>query len=132
MSSEPPLGSGLACLCAAEFGADAVPVPAKVVFTWDCARPCRRKLTVSVSAVNMQSPFIQSLPKRRLQMRPHVSPDVDEIHFLARASTNIIKDVEVLEVSTEVVSEINAVGRIAARCSPVGGVSLQWSHSGQT
>ena len=38
-------------------------------------------------------------------MRPYVSPDVDEIHFLARASTNKIKDVEVLEVSTEVVSE---------------------------
>ena len=33
MSSEPPLGSGLVSLCAAEFGADAVPVPAKVVFT---------------------------------------------------------------------------------------------------
>ena len=54
-----------------------------------------------------------------------MSPDVDEIHFLARASTNKIKDVEVLEVSTEVVSEINAVGRIAACCSPVGGLSLQ-------
>ena len=58
-------------------------------------------------------------------MRPYVSPDVDEIPFLARASTNKIKDVEVLEVSTEVVSEINAVGRIAACCSPVGGLSLQ-------
>ena len=65
-------------------------------------------------------------------MRPYVSPDVDEIHFLARASTNKIKDVEVLEVSTELVSEINAVDRIAACCSPVGGLSLQWSHSGQT
>ena len=30
---------------------------------------------------------------------------------------------------TEVVREIHAVGRVAASCSPVGGVSLQWSHS---
>ena len=58
-------------------------------------------------------------------MRPHVSPDVDEIHFLALAFTNEIKDVEVLEVSAEVVSEIDAVGRVAACCSPVGGVRLQ-------
>ena len=58
-------------------------------------------------------------------MRPHVSPDVDEIHFLVRASTNEIKDVEVLEVSAEVVSEIDAVGRVAACCSSVGGVRLQ-------
>ena len=54
-------------------------------------------------------------------MRPHVSADVDEIHFLTRASTNIIKDVEVLEVSEEVVSEMDAVSRVAACCSPVGG-----------
>ena len=65
-------------------------------------------------------------------MRPHVSTDVDEIHFLALASTNIIKDVEVLKVSAEVVFEIDAVSRVAACCSPVGGVSLQGSHSRQT
>ena len=79
---------------------------------------------MSVRAVNMQSPFIQSLPERRRQMRPHVSPDVDVFHFLARACTNEIKDVEVLEVSKEVVSEINAVSRVAACRSPVGEVSL--------
>ena len=33
MSSEPPLGSGLVSPCEAEFGADAVLVLAKVVFT---------------------------------------------------------------------------------------------------
>ena len=65
-------------------------------------------------------------------MRPHVSTDVDEIHFLALAFANIVKDVEVLEVSTEVVSEIDAVSRVAACCSPVSGVSLQGSHSRQT
>ena len=47
-------------------------------------------------------------------VRTHVSPDVDVFH----------SDVEILEVSTEVVSEIDAVSRVAACCSPVGGVSL--------
>ena len=64
------------------------------------------------------------LPKRDCQILSYVSPDVDVFHFLALASPNIIDDVEVLEISTEVVSEIDAVGRIAACCSPVGGVSL--------
>ena len=59
-------------------------------------------------------------------------PDVDVVHFLALASPNRINDFEVLEVSTEVVSEIDAVGRIAACCSPVGRASLQWSHSAHT
>ena len=54
----------------------------------------------------------------------HVSPDVDVFHFLALAFSNEIKDVKVLEISTELVSEIDAVGWVAACCSPVGGVSL--------
>ena len=37
-----------------------------------------------------------------------------------------------LEVTTEVVSKIDAVSRIPACCSPVGGVDLQRSHSLQT
>ena len=51
-------------------------------------------------------------------------PDVDVFHFLALAFSNEIKDVKVLEISTELVSEIDAVGWVAACCSPVGGVSL--------
>ena len=47
------------------------------------------------------------------------------IHFLALAVSKEINDVEILEVSAEVVSEIDAVGRVAACCSPVGGVTLQ-------
>ena len=64
------------------------------------------------------------LPERRRQIRTHVSPDVDVFHFLALAFSNEIKDVKVLEISTELVSEIDAVGWVAACCSPVGGVSL--------
>ena len=40
----------------------------------------------------------------------HVSPDVDVFHFLALAFSNEIKDVKGLEISTEVVSEVDAVG----------------------
>ena len=59
-------------------------------------------------------------------MRTHVSSDVDVFHFLALAVSKEINDVEIiLEVSAEVVSEIDAVGRVVACCSPVGGVSLQ-------
>ena len=65
------------------------------------------------------------LPERHRQILAQVSPGVDVFHSLALASRNIIDDVEVLEISTQVVSEIDAVGRIAACCSPVGGVSLQ-------
>ena len=69
--------------------------------------------------------LITKLPKRDRQILAYVSPDVDVFHFLALASPNIINDFEVLEVSTEVVSEIDAVGQIAACCSPVGRASLQ-------
>ena len=44
------------------------------------------------------------------QIRTHVSPDVDVFHFLALAFSNEIKDVKGLEISTEVVSEVDAVG----------------------
>ena len=47
-----------------------------------------------------------------------MSPDVDVFHFLALAFSNEIKDVKVLEISTELVSEIDAVGWVAACCSP--------------
>ena len=58
------------------------------------------------------------------QIRTHVSPDVDVFHFLALAFSNEIKDVKGLEISTEVVSEVDAVGWVAACCSLVGRVSL--------
>ena len=72
----------------------------------------------------MKSVCIMDLPERSRQMRTHVSPDVDVFHFLTRAWPKEIYDVEVFEVSTDVISEIDAMGREAACCSPVGGVSL--------
>ena len=44
----------------------------------------------------------------------------------------IINDVEILEVATDVVCEIDAMGWEATRCSPVSGVTLQRPHSCQT
>ena len=80
----------------------------------------------------MQSESIEYLPERRRQIRAVVTPDVNVFHSLARTRPEEVDDVKVFEVSTEVVSEIDAVGRIAACCSPMGGVSLQRSHSPQT
>ena len=130
MSSKPPLGSGLGILCAAKLWVVDT-IPTKIIFTWHRTTLYHLNLTVSVPTVSMQA-FMKKLPERYRQILAHVSPDVDVFHSLALAWPNIINDVKVLEISTEVVSKIDAVGRIAACCSPVGGVSLQWSHSGQT
>ena len=54
-----------------------------------------------------------------------MSPDVDVFHFLALAFSSEIKDVEVFEVSSEVVSKIDTFHWVAACCSPVDGVGLQ-------
>lgn len=131
MSSKPPLGSGLGILCAAKLWVVDT-IPTKIIFISHSINPCCIKLTVSVDwTVNMQA-FMKKLPEEHRQIFAHVSPDVDVFHSLALAWPNIINDVKVLEISTEVVSKIDAVGRIAACRSPVGGVGLQWSHSGQT
>ena len=74
--------------------------------------------------VNMKTEWIVDLPERSRQMGTHVSPDVDVFHFLTRICSMEIYDIEVFEVSSEVVSEVDAVGWVAACCSPVGGVSL--------
>ena len=61
-----------------------------------------------------------------------MSADVDVFNFLTFVVVKVIDDVEVLEASTNVISEIDAVGRVAACCSPVSGVTLQGLHSCQT
>ena len=61
-----------------------------------------------------------------------MSADVDVFNFLAFVVVKVIDDVEVLEAFTNVISEIDAVGRVAACCSPVSGVTLQGLYSCQT
>ena len=122
MSSKPPLGSGLRSLCAAELGI-VDPIPAKVVFTGRCIK-CRLELAASYDGTVGMQAFIRKLPERHRHTCTVVSSDVDVFYFLALASPNIVNDIEVLEGSTQVVSEIDAVSRVVACCSPVGGVSL--------
>jgi len=65
-------------------------------------------------------------------MDTNVPTNVDEFHFFALFVPKEIDDVEILEVSTHVVSEVNAIFRVATGRSPVGGVVLQRLHSCQT
>ena len=53
-----------------------------------------------------------------------MSSDVDVFNFLAFVANKVIHNIEVLEASTDVIFEIDAVGRVAACCSPVSGVTL--------
>ena len=131
MSSKPPLGGRVGTLCTAELGVDE-PIVAKIVLTGDRTSLCGLKVTAGAHAtVNVQRPFIVLLPERCREMEAPISPDVDVVNLLARANTHKIKDVKVFEVAAEVVSEIDAEGRVAACCSPVGRVSSQRFHSGQ-
>ena len=68
-------------------------------------------------------PWPEVRPKRCCKVRPIVPSDI-HIFYPLTGSTKEIDDVEVFEVSTEVISEIDAVGWVAA-CVPVGGVDLQ-------
>ena len=72
----------------------------------------------------MHDVVVSTLPKRYRLVDPDVSANVDVFNFFAFVATNVIHNVEVLEVSTDVISEIDAVGRVAACCSPVSGVTL--------
>ena len=72
----------------------------------------------------MQKVAVSTLPKRYRLVDPDVSTDVDIFNFLAFVVGKVIDDVEVFEASPNVISEIDAVGRVAACCSPVSGVTL--------
>ena len=131
MSSKPPLGGRVDTLCTAELGVDE-PIVAKVVLTGDRTSLRGLKITGAHVTVSVQrGSLFYTLPERCREMEAPVSPDVDVFHLLTRTCTFKIKDVKVLEVSTEVVSEIDAVGRVAACCSPVGRVVLQGFSSDQ-
>ena len=79
----------------------------------------------------MQQTIVSSLPEACGEMHANMSSDIDVFHFLALPSSKEINYVEVLEVSTNVISQIDAVGRVTACCSPVSGVTLQGLHSCQ-
>ena len=128
--SKPPLSSRVVCLCTAELGINAF-IEAKVVFIRYCSNGCV-ELAENQTAVMMQHPSVLSLPKRCCKVRAIVPSDIHILYPLTLALTLEIDDVKVFEVSTEVVCKIDAMGRVAACCSPVGEVDLQRSHSLQT
>ena len=72
----------------------------------------------------MHDVAFSDLPKRYRLVDPDVSVGVDVFTFFAFVATNVIHNVEVFKASTNVISEIDAVGRVAACCSPVSGVTL--------
>ena len=72
----------------------------------------------------MQKVAVNNLPKTCGEIYAHVSTDVDVFHLLTLAASKEIHNVEVLEVPTNVISEIDAIFREAARCSPFCGVTL--------
>jgi len=55
-----------------------------------------------------------TLPDTCRQMHAHVPADVDVFHLHALARPGKINDVEVLEVATDVVFEIDTIGWVAA------------------
>ena len=64
-------------------------------------------------------------PKWCREVRAIVPSDIHIFYPLTLACFRAIDNVEVFEVATEVVCEIDAIGLVAACCSPVGGVDLQ-------
>ena len=129
MSSKPPLSSRAVFLCAAELGINAF-IEAKVVFIRYCSNGCV-ELAENQTAVSMQT-HLQVRPKRCYKVRTIVPSNIHIVYPLTLAMTLEIDDVKVFEVSTEVVCKIDAMGRVAACCSPAGEVDLQRSHSLQT
>ena len=81
----------------------------------------------------MQCVAVNNLPETCGEICAHVSADVDIFHLLALANSKEIHNVELLEVPTNVISEIaDAIFWEAARCSPMCGMTLQGLHSCQT
>ena len=57
----------------------------------------------------MQDPLFKILPETNRGVHGHVSANVDVFHFLALVCPSEIDNVEVLEVSADVVCEIDAI-----------------------
>lgn len=128
MSSKPPLSCGISRLVTAELWVHDT-VITKVVFAWHCTRSWV-KLAAGMTAVNVPKDR-GSLPDTCCQMHSHVPADVNIFHLHALAWPGKIDYVKVFEVATDVIFEIDTIGWVAASCSPVSGMSLQWPHSSQ-
>ena len=80
----------------------------------------------------MQKVAFSRLPEAYGEMHAIVPTDIHELHLLALTRPNKVDNIKVLEVTADVVCKIDAMGRVAASCSPVSGVGLKGPHSSQT
>ena len=129
MTSKPPLCCWLIVLGAAELRVER-PIMAKIIFARNRASSWI-ELTATIPTIDVRTPWSSALPETSCNVHSIVSSDVDKLYFLTIASTKI-DNIEVLEVSSNVISKIHTVGWETACCSPVSRVTLQGSHSCQT
>ena len=122
MCSKPPLGGGKISRCATELGVDGY-IITKVIFTFHRART-RTEVTAGSSAFQVQKVDFSHLPEAYGEVQATVSTDIHELHLLALTRPNKVDNIKVLEVTADIVCKIDAMGRVAASCSPVSGVGL--------
>ena len=72
----------------------------------------------------MQKVTFSHLPKAYGEVQATVPTDIHELHLLALTRPNKVDNIKVLEVTADIVCKIDAMGRVAASCSPVSGVGL--------
>ena len=132
MTSKPPLCCWLIILGATELRVG-IPVKTKIIFARNRARR-RIKLTTSSRTFDVQAPCPSALPETSCKVHSNVPSDVDKLYFLTlpRCTTTVSDNVEIFEVSSNIISKVHTVGWVIACCSPVSGMTLQGSHSCQT
>ena len=130
MSSKPPLCCWLIILGAAELRVG-MPVTTKIVFGTNRARRWI-ELTATTRTIDVQAPYPIFLPETCCLVHSLVSSDADKLYLLTLPRSNVIDNVEIFEVSSNVISKIHTVGWETACCSPVSRVTLQGFHSCQT
>ena len=90
------------------------------------------ELTASIRTIDVQAPHPFFLPETCCLVHSLVSSDADKLYLLTLPRSNVIDNVEIFEVSSNVISKIHTVGWETACCSPVSRVTLQGFHSCQT
>ena len=108
-----------------------MPVTTKIIFGMNRARSWI-ELTTSMLTIDVQAPYPLSLPELCCLVHSLVFSDADKLYLLTLACSKVIDNVEIFEVSSDVISKIHTVGWVTACCSPVSGVTLQGFHSCQT
>ena len=107
-----------------------MPVTTKIVFGTNRARRWI-ELTATTRTIDVQAPYPIFLPETCCLVHSLVSSDADKLYLLTLPRSNVIDNVEIFEVSSNVISKIHTVGWETACCSPVSGVTLQGFHSCQ-